>query len=230
MSRKITARATRSRDDPEQHEHVGHHHPPVVRAARKSLHPEVHDPGKRQYSLTVKCWPSLRDQAPRVGAGMPARRGKRATACCRPAGLRSLVRRTRQSIEHPDEQADGRRAARPAPGPGTRIPAGGRLPSPCCREHHEFPGTSNSAYNTTTASAPRSRKASFPCPRGSRRAIVSERELPTAADRGGNPEDRELYVPGAHQVERERRGRDFDAEESWRSRRDNAGKFHRRCI
>ena len=36
--------------------------------------------------------------------------------------------------------------------------------------------------NTTTASAPSSAKASAPCPRGSRRAIIGARKIPAATN------------------------------------------------
>ena len=195
----------------EQHEHVGDHH--GREELEEVLHPQVHDPeapelGRREVVA------GARDQADRVERRDRARREEEQPRhVARVLGAQPPAQHAPEH-EHPDEQAD-RQQDLPEPGEVEVLEA--LQPEPVRRRRPPAPrgcrGRTRSASRRRRRPGRRAaRRRACPGACGSRRAIIGARKMPGGDERGGDPEQRQLDVPGAHQVVREHLGQ-VDAEE-----------------
>ena len=210
MSRKTTVRATFSRTTSEQHEHVGDHD--GGEQLEEVLHPQVHDPEAPEL-VDGEVLARLRDQADRVERGIASAAMKNSHGMFAGCSARSRVRRTRQSMnthtKSPIESSTCQTRARSRYSkPWSRTSWRRRRRAGRARR-----GRSRSACRTPPPPARRAtgRRA---CPA----ARLAPRDHRGEEDAGGHercrdPEDRQLHVPGAHQVEGQQLGQ-VDPEEA----------------
>ena len=196
---------------PEQHEHVGHHH--GREQLEEVLHPEVDDPEAPEL-VDREVLAGLRDQADRV----EGRNGKRGHEEEPGHVARVLAAQTRAQHppehEHPDEQAEREQhlphacqievlealQAEPVRGCVTQqsVHAQERADQGAEHHHRESPEQHEGELALTARLAP-----------GDHRREEDTRRH----ERRRDPEDGELHVPGAHQVEGEELGQ-VDPEEA----------------
>ena len=225
MSRKIDGQRDPLAHDAEQHEDVGDHH--GREQLEEVLDPEVDDPEAPEVG-DREVVAGAGEQADGVeGRDRAARRGRTARACCPGARRASRPRRPRQSMttqtKRPTDEQD-------LPEPAEVEVLEALQAEPVRRRRSSKPWTPRYAPirlpKTTTASAPSSAKASLPWPRRLAPGDHRREEDAGGEERGRDQEDRELDVPGAHQVVGEDL-RQVDAEEARRARRGSAARPRR---
>ena len=227
MSRKIDGQRDLLAHHAEQHEHVGDHH--RREQLEEVLDPQVDDPEAPELG-DGEVVAGARDQADGVeGRDRAARRGRTATACCPRCSPAQPPAQDAPEHEHPHEQPD-RQQHLPEPREVEVLEA--LQAEPVRRRVLEHAvdaevGADQRAEHDDGQRAEQ-REGELALVLGLAPGDHRREEDPGRHERRRDPEERELDVPGAHQVVREDL-REVEAEEARRSRRGSAARRRRRA-